>query len=180
MRILNRYQRRLFAAGVVFCLALLAVALYFQHVMGLEPCPLCILQRIFVMALGAVMLVAAIHDPRSLGRRVYGGLILLIAGIGAGVAGRHVWLQSLPADQVPACGPGLEYLLEAFPLVDALKLVLEGSGECAEVLWVFLGLSIPGWTLVMFSAVGLFGLLLLFSPGAGRESDTIGFDPSIR
>jgi disulfide bond formation protein DsbB len=179
MQALNRYQRWLFAAGVMFCLALLAVALYFQHVMGLEPCPLCIFQRIFVMTLGAVMLLAAIHNPRHIGRRVYGGLVLVVAGLGVGVAGRHVWLQSLPADQVPACGPGLDYLLDAFPLLDALKLVFQGSGECAEVQWTFLGLSIPGWTLVMFSAVAVFGLILLFSPRARSESGIIGFDPSV-
>lgn len=180
MQTLTRYQRGLFAAGVVFCLALIAVALYFQHVLGLEPCPLCIFQRIFVMTLGAVMLVAAIHNPRYIGRRVYGGMILVTAGLGAGVAGRHVWLQSLPPDQVPACGPGLDYLLDAFPLMDALKLVFEGSGECAEVQWTFLSLSIPAWTLMMFTAMSIFGLLLLFSPRAGSEYEHIGFDPSIR
>lgn len=160
---MNLNQRRLFAAGVVFCLALLAAALYFQHVMGLEPCPLCIFQRVFVIALGAVMLAAAIHNPRRFGRRVYGGLILVFGGLGIVVAGRHVWLQSLPADQVPACGPGLGYLLETFPLMDALALVFEGSGECAEVQWTFLGLSIPGWTLIVFLALTVFGLLLLLS-----------------
>ncbi len=180
MQALNLYQRWFFAAGVVFCLGLIGTALYFQHVMGLEPCPLCIFQRLFVIALGVVMLMAAIHDPRDLGRRVYGGLIVVVAGLGAGVAARHVWLQSLPADQVPACGPGLEYMLETFPLMDALKLVFEGSGECAEVQWTFLGLSIPGWTLVIFIGLAVFGLLLLFSPKASRESEIKGFDPSVR
>ncbi len=179
MQLLNRYQRGLFAAGMVFCLALLGTALYFQHVMGLDPCPLCILQRVIVMVLGAVMLVAAIHNPGDIGRRLYGGLILLVSGLGAAVAGRQVWLQSLPPDQVSACGPGLEYLLETFPLMDALKLVLEGSGECAEVQWTFLGLSIPGWTLVVFCGFALFGLLLLISPKSSRGSDIKGFDPSV-
>jgi disulfide bond formation protein DsbB len=163
MQALILHQRRLFAAGAVFCVALIATALYFQHVMGLEPCPLCIFQRIFVIVIGIVMLMAAIHNPGELGRRLYGALILVVAAFGAGVAGRHVWLQNLPPDQVPACGPGLEYLLDTFPLMDAVKLVFEGSGECAEVQWTFLGLSIPGWTLVMFLALALFGLLLLFS-----------------
>lgn len=163
MQLLNRYQRGLFAAGMVFCLALLGTALYFQHVMGLEPCPLCIFQRIFVIALGAIMLAAAIHNPAGSGRRVYGGLILIVSVLGVAVAGRHVWLQNLPEDQVPACGPGLEYLLDTFPLTDALKLVFQGSGECAEVQWTFLGLSIPGWTLLVFLGVSVFGLLLLFS-----------------
>ncbi len=165
------HQRWLFAAGVVFCAALLATALYFQHVMGLEPCPLCIFQRIFVIALGGIMLAAAIHNPAGSGRRVYGGLILIVSVLGVAVAGRHVWLQNLPEDQVPACGPGLEYLLDTFPLTDALKLVFQGSGECAEVQWTFLGLSIPGWTLLVFLGVSVFGLLLLFSK---RTPNTAG------
>ncbi len=156
----------MFAAGTVFCLALLATALYFQYVMGLEPCPLCIFQRVFVIALGAVMLAAAIHNPARLARRIYAGLIVLLAGLGIGVAGRHVWLQNMPADQVPACGPGLQYLLDTFPFMDALKLVFQGSGECAEVQWIFLGLSIPGWTLIVFVALAVFGLLLLLSKKA--------------
>lgn len=154
-------QRWLFAAGCALCAALLATALYFQHVMGLEPCPLCIFQRVFVIALGAVMLLAAIHNPARTGRRVYGALVLLFAGLGVVVAGRHVWLQSLPPEQVPACGPGLDYMLENFPLTQALALVFKGSGECAEVQWTFLGLSIPGWTLLVFAGLFLFGLLLL-------------------
>jgi len=180
MHALNHYQRWLFAAGAVFCLALMGTALYFQHVMGLEPCPLCIFQRLFVIGLGTVMLMAAIHNPRHIGRRAYGGLILILSACGAAVAGRHVWLQSLPADQVPACGPGLEYLLDSFPLMDALKLVFEGSGECAEVQWTFLSLSIPGWTLVIFVGLAVFGLLLLFSPKASSDSGIKGFDPSVR
>lgn len=179
MQGLIRHQRWLFAAGVAFCLALLGTALYFQHVMGLDPCPLCIIQRIFVIAIGAVMLVAAAHNPRHLGRRVYGGLITVFAVLGIAVAGRQVWLQNLPPDQVPACGPGLEYLLQTFPLTEALKLVFQGSGECAEVQWTFLGLSIPGWTLVMFTGLAVFGLLLLFSPRARPASESLGFDPSV-
>ena len=147
--------------------------------MGLDPCPLCIVQRILVMALGGIMLLAAIHNPRHLGRRVYGGLITVVAVLGIGVAGRHVWLQNLPPDQVPACGPGLEYLLQTFPLMDALKLVFQGSGECAEVQWTFLGLSIPGWTLVVFTGLAVFGLMLLFSPKARAASEIVDFDPSI-
>ena len=146
-------QRWLFAGGSVLCAVLLAVALYFQHVMGLEPCPLCIFQRIFVIALGLIMLAAAIHNPGRLWRRIYGAGMLVFALLGAGVAGRHVWLQNLPPDQVPECGPGLEYMLQSFPLFEALELVFKGSGECAEVQWTFLGLSIPAWTLVIFIGI---------------------------
>jgi disulfide bond formation protein DsbB len=109
-----------------------------------------------------MLLVAAIHGPSGWGNRVYGALIILVAGTGAAIAGRHLWLQSLPADQIPECGPTLDYILEAFPLNKALQLVLHGSGECAKVEWQFLGLSIPGWTLITFSGFILFGLLLLF------------------
>ena len=163
VQLMNLSQRWLFGAGAVFCFALLGTALYMQHVMRLDPCPLCILQRIFVIGLGAVMLAAAVHDPARLWRRVYGALVVVLSGLGIVVAGRHVWLQNLPEDQIPACGPGLEYLLQTFPLMDAMKLVFQGSGECAEVQWTFLGLSIPGWTLVAFIALTVFGLSLLFS-----------------
>lgn len=156
-------QRWLLACGAALCAVLLAVALYFQHVLGLEPCPLCIFQRIFVIALGAVMLVAAIHNPAILWRRIYATLILVFAVLGVLVAGRHVWLQNLPPDQVPECGPGLEYMLAQFPLTQVLELVFKGSGECAEVQWTFLSLSIPAWTLLVFIGVTLFALVLLFS-----------------
>ncbi len=154
-------QRPLFLGALLICVALMATALIMQYALKVEPCPLCILQRLFVIALGAVMLVAALHDPGLTGRRVYGILIVVFGVLGMIVAGRHVWLQNLPADQVPECGPGLEYLLDAFPLTEALSLVFRGSGECADVQWVFLGLTIPGWTLVIFTAFTVFGVLLI-------------------
>jgi len=133
----------------------MAAALYLQHVDGLEPCPLCIFQRIAVMATGLVALAAALHGPGATGRRIYGGLTALAATVGLIVAGRHVWLQHLPPDQVPSCGPGLDYWLEALPLKDVVQQVFRGSGECAKVDWTLLGLSLPEWTLMMFA-----GLLL--------------------
>lgn len=154
--------RLLFFGGFAACAALIATALYFQYVMYLDPCPLCILQRVAVIALGVIFLVGALHDPRRFGRRVYATLALLTAGIGAAIAGRHVWLENLPEDQVPACGPGLDYMLENFPLMRALEMVLRGSGECAEVAWRFLGLSIPGWTLVAFIGFAAMSLFLFF------------------
>lgn len=164
-------QRVLFALGAVACAGLMATALYMQHVMELEPCPLCVFQRVFVMVAGALMLLAALHNSAGFARRLYGGLIALVAVLGIVVAGRHVWLQSLPADQVPECGPGLEYILSAFPLSEAMALVFKGSGECAEVQWSFLGLSIPGWTLLIFIALALFGLFIALTrprPAASR------------
>ena len=154
-------QRMLLAGGFAACVALMATALWLQHVEGLEPCPLCVLQRGAVIVLGVVMLAGALHDPGRAWRRVYGVLITVVALAGAGVAGRHVWLQSLPPGQAPECGPGLEYMLGAFPLTDVIEMVLRGSGECAEVQWTFLSLSIPEWTLLMFIAFTLFGLWLI-------------------
>lgn len=154
-------QRMLFLGAFVVCVALMATALTMQYALKLEPCPLCIFQRIFVIALGAVGLVAAVHDPAIVGRRIYGVLIVALGALGIAVAGRHVWLQNLPADRVPECGPGLGYLLDAFPLGEALSIVFRGSGECADVQWVFLGLTIPGWTLVTFVAFTIFGILLV-------------------
>lgn len=144
--------------GFVACAGLIGYALYAQHVLGLEPCPLCILQRVAIAALGLVFGLAALHAPGPVGRRVYAGLLLVAATAGAGVAGRHVWLQNLPPERVPSCGPGLEYILEAFPLREALKMVLAGSGECASVEWRLLGLSMPAWVLIGAVLLGGFGV----------------------
>ena len=154
-------QRPLFLLAFLICAALMDTALTMQYALKLDPCPLCSFQRLFVIALGGVFLVAALHDPGVTGRRVYGALIVVLSTLGVIVAGRHVWLQNLPADQVPECGPGLEYLLDAFRLTEALSLVFRGSGECADVQWVLLGLTIPGWTLVIFAAFTISGLLLI-------------------
>jgi disulfide bond formation protein DsbB len=154
-------QRPLFFAAFLICVALMAAALTMQYALKLDPCPLCSFQRLFVIALGGVFLVAAVHNPGVTGRRVYGAFVVALGVLGMVVAGRHVWLQNLPEDQVPECGPGLEYLLDAFPLKEALSLVFRGSGECAEVQWVFLGLTIPGWTLVIFTFFVISGVLLI-------------------
>lgn len=149
-----------YIAGAAVCAALLAFGLYLQHVDGQEPCPLCIFQRVAFIALGAVFLVAAIHGPGRTGAIVYAVLGGLCAAAGTVLAARHVWLQSLPADQVPACGPGLAYMLEQFPLMRMLESVLSGSGECAEADWRFLGLTIAGWSLLWFVALGVFVIWL--------------------
>ena len=160
--------RTLYALGFLACVAMMGIAVYyFQRFLGLEPCPLCILQRVAVIALGTVLLVAALHSPRGWGVRVYGALVTLVAGMGAAVAARQVWLQSLPKDQVPDCGPGLDYILQTFPATKALSLILHGSGECAEVQWQFLGVSIAGWSLVAFTGFVVFGLLLLLRRSSG-------------
>jgi disulfide bond formation protein DsbB len=150
--------------GLVFlmCAGLLAAAFYMEHVMGLEPCPLCWLQRFGFMGAGLVSLLALLHGPSGFGSRVYGFLLVLTAGSGLGVAGRQLWLQSLPPDQVPACGPSVDYLLDVLPWFEVLQTALRGTGDCAEVSWRFLGLSIPGWTAVFFTLVILIGLVMMF------------------
>lgn len=140
------------------CAGLMGYALYSQHVLGYEPCPLCIFQRVAVLALGAVFLLAAVHGPGPRGRRAYSLPLLLAAAGGAGVAGRHLWLQSLPPERVPACGPGLDYMLESFPFTEVLQTVLSGSGECAEINWRFLGLAMPAWVLISLVLLGAFGV----------------------
>jgi len=136
-----------FLLGFLFCASLLAVAAWFQFVEKLEPCPLCITQRIFVLAVGLLLLLAVIHQRLA---RLYGSLAGLLALGGAAVSARHVWIQNLPEDEVPDCGPGLSYVFKHFPLSETIRLLLSGTGECSEVLWTFLGLSIPAWTLVAF------------------------------
>lgn len=139
-----------YLAGFLACVGLFAFALYLQYYEYQNPCPLCILQRVAFIAMMAVFLVAAVHGPRLIGACVYSGLLVVIAMAGGAVATRHVWLQHLPKDRVPECGPGLEYMLEKFPLTQALEKIFRGSGECAEVGWTFLGLSIAEWSLVWF------------------------------
>ncbi len=142
-----------FLFGFIVCAALIAYALYADKVLGFDPCPLCIFQRIAFAALGAIGLLGALHNPKSsVGRAVYGVLALIAGGIGIYLAGHHVYLQHLPLDQVPSCGPGLEYMMEAIPnKLDLIKEVLQGSGQCAEVNWTWLGFSMPEWTLLCFS-----------------------------
>ena len=150
--------RAAYAIGFVACAALFAFALYLQYVEHQEPCPLCMLQRVAFIGIMIVFLAGALHGPARRGAIAYSAVIVVIAGMGAAVAGRQVWLQHLPADKVPACGPGLEYLLERFPLGQALQKVFAGSGECAEVSWRFLGLSIAEWSLLWLIAIAVFSL----------------------
>jgi disulfide bond formation protein DsbB len=143
--------------GFAACAALLAYAYYAQFFMHLEPCPLCIFQRIGVFALGVVFLIAALHDPAPLGRRVYAVLLSLAALATIGIALRHLYIQSLPPDAVPACGASLDFMLKVFSLSEVLVKVLTGSGECAKVTWQFLGLAMPAWVLISAAALGGFG-----------------------
>ncbi len=151
-------RRTLNVAGFFACAGMMAYALYAQYALFLDPCPLCIFQRVAVIMLGVVMLVAAWHDPPRRSKYVYAVLASLSAVAGAGVAGWHVRLQHLPPDNVPSCGPGLNYMLDNFPLGEALKMVFTGSGECANIDWQLLGLSMPAWVLIAVLAVGGMGV----------------------
>lgn len=144
--------------GFAACAGLLAYAYYAQAVLHLEPCPLCIFQRVGVFAVGIVFLIAAAHDPVGWGRRVYACLLAVAALATVGVAVRHLYIQSLPAGSVPACGASLDFMLKVFSLSEVLVKVLSGSGECAKVTWSFLGLAMPAWVLIAALALGLYGL----------------------
>lgn len=151
-------RRAINLAGFLACAAMMAYALYAEHVLLLEPCPLCVFQRVAVIILGVLFLLAALHNPTGRGRVVHALLIGLAALSGAGIAAWHVRLQNLPPDQVPACGPGFDYILDSFPLAEALRLIFTGSGECATIDWSFLGLSMPAWVLIALIAIGIAGV----------------------
>ena len=144
--------------GFAACAGLLAYAYYAQVVLHLEPCPLCIFQRVGVFALGIVFLIAAAHDPVGWGRRVYALLLAAAALSTIGVAVRHLYIQSLPEGSIPACGASLDFMLKVFSLSEVLVKVLTGSGECAKVTWSFLGLAMPAWVLIAALALGAYGL----------------------
>jgi protein dithiol:quinone oxidoreductase len=144
--------------GALACAALLAYAYYAQFVMHLEPCPLCIFQRVGVFAIGVLFAAAAAHDPAGWGRRVYAVLLALASLATIAVAARQLYIQSLPPGTVAACGASLDFMLKVFPLTDVLVKVLTGSGECSKVDWTFLGLAMPAWVLVAAIVLGAYGL----------------------
>ena len=151
-------------AGFGVCAAFLAYALYTQYELGLEPCPLCIFQRIAIAVLGVVFLVAALHHPRGWGARVYAVLIGIAALSTMGVAARHVYVQHLPPGSLPSCGAPLEILLKFTPVTEVIRKVLTGSGECSAVTWHFLGLSMPAWVLIWALILGAFGVAANVAP----------------
>jgi disulfide bond formation protein DsbB len=146
-------RRLAYLLGAIVCAALMAWALWLQYGLELDPCPLCIFQRVAVIATGVVFLIAAIHNPSRAGAAVYAGLTVIASGIGAALAAWHVWIQAQPKGAVAACGMGLNYMLETLPLTEVITKVLKGSGECAEQGWLFMGLAIPSWTFVFFVAM---------------------------
>jgi len=153
-------SRWLYLAGALFAGGLIGVALYLQYVEHQDPCPLCMLQRVIFISISVVFVIAALHHPKRLGERIYAALIVLLSLSGIGVASRHIWIQHLPKDQVPACGPGLDYMLETMPMSNVLKQLMHGSGECAEKGWTFLTLGIPEWSLLCYVALGVWAVLI--------------------
>jgi len=146
--------------GLFACVGLIAYALFVQYGMGLEPCPLCILQRVSVITAGLLFLAALLHNPGDRGARVYGVLIDLAALLGILVAARHIWIIAQPPGAVAECGASLEYMMDVLPLHEVLGKVLTGSGECAKIDWHFLGLNMPTWVLMALLGVGFWGLLV--------------------
>ena len=152
-------RRHLLLTGFLISVLLIAYALYTEHVLGLEPCPLCILQRVAVIALGLSFLLLALKPPQRKQSKFLASLLLMmISSAGVGIAARHVWIQSLPPDKVPGCGPGLDFMMANFPLSEVLEMVFSGSGECAEISWSFAFLSMPAWVIIWLIVLGSFGV----------------------
>ena len=160
-------------AGALLCFALLGYAYYSQFYQAQDPCPLCIFQRAGVCALGIAFLLAALFAPRRPGgARVFAVLIGLAALLTAGIAVRHLYIQSLPEGSVPVCGATLDYMLDIFPLTDVVRKVLTGSGECAKITWRFLGLAMPAWVLIWSLGLGAVGVLANWRATYARSSSS--------
>lgn len=155
---------RIINAGIfVVCVITIGIVLYMEHVMFLSPCGLCITQRVFVMLCGFVCLASAIQNPAPAGQRTYAFLAASMCVFGSYFAGRQIWLQHLPEDQVPACGPGLTYIFDNFPFMETLSFLLKGDGNCAEVKYRFLGLlSIPEMAMVAFAVLFAICMFIAF------------------
>ncbi len=151
--------RKLYVLGFCLCAALMGMALYLELVKGLAPCPLCIMQRVMIIGMGLVFLIAALQRASRFVQIVYGVLLLMLASAGLFFAGRQIWLQHLPAGQVPACGPDLAFMLKHFPLSETVQVLFRGTGDCAKVVWTLWGMSIPEWSFVAFLGLGVLVLL---------------------
>jgi len=162
-------RRAGYLAGFLVCAALMGYAFYLQYVEAMEPCPLCMFQRVVVVAMGIVFLIATLHGPGRRGATGYAVAQAVLGAVGVGLALRHLWIQSLPADQVPACGMGIGYMLETLPFFEVVARTLKGSGECAHVDLV-LGLSIPAWTLLLFVALVAWSIVLAVRIGRRRSA----------
>lgn len=162
--------RTLMLVGGVACFALIGFAIYSQLQWGLQPCPLCIFQRIAFAALGLVLLIAGVHAPKGQGgRRVYGVLGLAAAAVGIGIAGRHVWLQMHPPGFV-SCGAPFAFMRQTMDTPTLIQKVLTGSGDCGTIDWTFLGLSMPAWSLLWFVLLGAVAVYAAWRPQRSTRS----------
>ena len=141
-------------------LALITIAVgYFENNLKLEPCYLCVIQRGIIIVIGMICVLAAVHNPRQFGQRVYASLSITMVIIGIYFSGKQLWLQSLPESQVPSCGIPVKHLFDNFSITEAFTMLLGGDGNCAEVQWQLLGFSMPGWVMVCFVGFGVIGAI---------------------
>ena len=152
-RILNLAQ-----AFGSFVLITIAVA-YFENSLKLEPCYLCMIQRGIIVVIGIICVLAVVHNPRRFGQRVYSSLSIIMVGMGIYFSGKQLWLQSLPESQVPSCGIPVDHLFDNFSITEVITMLLHGDGNCAEVQWQLMGLSMPGWVMVGFVGFVVLGAL---------------------
>ena len=160
---MSAYSARIALLTAFICTGLLATAFYMEYATGLVPCALCLAQRAMFALIGVACLLYML--PFYASRLVFAVLSFFSSGLGIWLASRQLWLQSLPEDQVPACGPDIYFMIERFPLADSLQTMLLGSGSCAEVQWTFLSLSIPGWTLLFYILTALVSVYLMLFRG---------------
>ena len=164
-------KARWYWLGLLGCVSLLAVAyFYFQLQLGLAPCPLCVFQRVALAGVAFFCLLGIVIRPKKILSKLLAFGVLLCSGLGLAIAGRQVWLQHLPADQVPECGPDLSFLLDTLPIAQVLQTALTGSGSCAEVQWRWLGFSMPEWMVGIFAMMVVLALILLASTGERRRA----------
>lgn len=156
-------SRAAYFAGFAVSFGLVGLALFLQVQYELDPCPLCISQRIAFMAVGVLFLAAALHHPAALGRKIYGALQLIAAMVGGGIALRHMWIQANPDKVMAECGAGFDYIIESFPLRRALELIFKGTGECSSIDWTLLGFTIPQQALMAFVGIALYVIVLMFA-----------------
>jgi len=160
----NQSIRPLMLIGLIASLSMIGTALIFQYLLSLEPCPLCSVQRVLVILFSLIFFIALIHGPESpFGKRMYGFLLTLASLAGLLIAGRHTWLQHQPADKTAECGPGLDFWINNLPISDVIQKVFQGYGDCTEVTWTFLSLSIPEWSIIAFLIFLFFSLKVLFT-----------------
>lgn len=157
---IRNQPRRVFLGLFIVCLAMLGFGLYLQHVVGLNPCPMCIVQRYALMTVASLALVGGLVGSGLLGR-ILAALVAASAGFGAFVAARQSWLQWYPPEVV-SCGRDFYGMIENFPIGRAIPMIFRGSGDCSKVDWVFMGLSLANWSFISFVLIAMLGLVLTF------------------